>query len=462
MSDTDIRSTLSEKEQERLAKIDKLDSNKKRKKIIFGIVAAILIGFFIFGTIFGGMYILSYEGTEALIAGPDNYIPLDLYEKDIFGYFSDATEAVKVYDRTKLDISFDVNIPDESVVLSGENTENIMPLLSHIKPSLVSLISGFYDSERVTGEYGTDFSSVLYGTDFSKEDAEAVVEYNEETDRNISLVFTFPKDNFTEEGKISEIFTTDISSSVKDGITEKLSSMVNIENVEIEYDSFMMKAGIDREKNALTDVSLKRVCNVSCELTFIGEYADFGTLQLSFTLELSKNYRFTRVEMYFTSDVFYVTKGASDEFKTKVISDESPADTVLTFTSSDPEILSVEGRFFKANKVSKEPVTVSVEYTYNGVTYKDSCEFYVIVPVEGVKQTQKEISLKKGETKALSVKISPDDATLTEVFWFTTDENVALVDENGVVTAKNTGTASVYCITRDGNFKSSCAVEVSE
>lgn len=458
MSDMDIRSRLSEKEQERLSKIDKLDANKKRKKIIFAAVTAVLISFFVFGTIFGGIYILSYEGTEALEEQKKEYSPLPETEKEIIEAFAEFTADTKKYDGTKLDVSFDVNIPDESIVLKGDKAENVMPLLSHMKASVVSLISGFYENERRGGEYGTDFSGFLYKTDFTEEDVTAECSINEENENDARFIFTFPEKNEITE----EIFSTDISSAVIDGIKEKLSGMVNITDIEAAYESFVETASINREKNIITGVSQKRVCDVTAELEFIGEYSDFGRLTLSFTLELNKSYNFTRAEIYFTNDVFYVTKGASDEFKTKIVSDESPARTVLTFSSSNPEVLSVDGRFFKANKVSDESVTVSVEYTYNGVTYRDSCEFYVIVPVEGVKQVNKEISLKKGEAKELSVKISPDDATLKEVFWFTTDENIAAVDQNGVVTAKNAGSASVYCITRDGNYKSSCAVEVSE
>lgn len=458
MSDIDIRSNLSEKEQERLAKIDKLDSNSTRKKLIFAAVTVVLITFFVLGTIFGGMYILSYEGTEALPEAEKTYSPLPEDAEAVIKAFAAFTEETKKYDGTKLDVSLGVNIPDESISLTGEKAEGASPLFSHIKSAVVSLISDFYENERVKGEYGTNFSSYLYKTDFTTDAAAAECIINEENENNASFIFTFSAEN----EKTAEIFSMSASSAVIDGVKDKLSEMVNIKNIDISYDSFVLTADINREKNIMTGVSQNRVCTVTAELEFIGEYSDFGTLTLSFKLEINKNYNFSRVEMYFTDDVFYVTKGASDEFKTKTVSDESPAETVLTFTSSNPEILSVDGRFFKANKVSEEPVTVSVEYTYKGVTYRDTCEFYVIVPVEGVKQNEKEISLKKGDEKALSVTVSPDDATLKQVYWFTTDENIASVDENGVVTAKNAGSASVYCITRDGNYKSSCAVEVSE
>ena len=462
MSDIDIRTNLSSEEQQRLAKIDKLDSNKKRKKLIFAAVTVVLISFFVLGTVFGGMYILSYEGTEALPEAPKDYMTLPVDEAEIFNSFAVLTEETKNYAGTKLDISFDVSVPDDSVVITGDNADNVKPLFSYVKSSVVSLISSFYDSERVSGQYGTDFSELLYGTDFTTGDANAELIFNEETDKDVRFVFTFDEKAFSEDGKIADIFSTDVAAQVKDGIREKLSVMADITDINTEYKSFVIDAGIDREKNVIRGTSLKRICEISCRLEFIGDYSDFGTLDVSFVLELSKNYSFTRAEMYFTQDVFYVTKGASDEIKTKIISDESPADCVITYTSSDTSVLSVDGRFFKAHKVSSEPVILTAEYVYNGVTYTDTCEFYVIVPVEGVKQNEKEVSLKKGETKSLSVTISPDDATLTEVYWFTTDENIVSVDENGVISANNTGSAVVYCITLNGNYKASCAVNITE
>ena len=39
-------------------------------------------------------------------------------------------------------------------------------------------------------------------------------------------------------------------------------------------------------------------------------------------------------------------------------------------------------------------------------------------------------------------------------------ENIVKVGENGEITAVSEGTAEVYCITLDGNFRSSCTVTV--
>ena len=78
-----------------------------------------------------------------------------------------------------------------------------------------------------------------------------------------------------------------------------------------------------------------------------------------------------------------------------------------------------------------------------------------------MKVSEKELVLSKGEKFTQNAVISPENATLTTVYWFTTDENVASVDDNGVITANNEGSAEIYCITLDGNYKSACKVTVN-
>ena len=66
MDEKDIRSTLTEEERQRLEKIDRIDSNQKRKKVIIAAVTITLIAIFALGTVFGAKYILSYEGTAPM------------------------------------------------------------------------------------------------------------------------------------------------------------------------------------------------------------------------------------------------------------------------------------------------------------------------------------------------------------------------------------------------------------
>lgn len=72
------------------------------------------------------------------------------------------------------------------------------------------------------------------------------------------------------------------------------------------------------------------------------------------------------------------------------------------------------------------------------------------------------INLKVGNTEKLTVNIWPDKILDTEFIWTSSDENVATVDENGVVKAIGSGEAVITVSTVDGSISDSCKITVSE
>ena len=70
-------------------------------------------------------------------------------------------------------------------------------------------------------------------------------------------------------------------------------------------------------------------------------------------------------------------------------------------------------------------------------------------------------ALAVGESFALQAKVTPNNATMKTVSWSSSDETVATVDANGVVTALKIGTCKITVATDDGNKTASCAVTVS-
>ena len=65
------------------------------------------------------------------------------------------------------------------------------------------------------------------------------------------------------------------------------------------------------------------------------------------------------------------------------------------------------------------------------------------VPVEAVEADYSSVYMVVGETHTLSVRVLPDDATDKTVTWSSNDESVAVVDNNGNVTAKGAGYTQV-------------------
>ena len=62
--------------------------------------------------------------------------------------------------------------------------------------------------------------------------------------------------------------------------------------------------------------------------------------------------------------------------------------------------------------------------------------------------------LKVGDTSQFKAEIEPENATDATVTWSSSDEKVAEVDENGVVTAKSAGKATIKATANDGSGKS--------
>ena len=92
----------------------------------------------------------------------------------------------------------------------------------------------------------------------------------------------------------------------------------------------------------------------------------------------------------------------------------------------------------------------------------DSCTVFVRVPVESMKMNIKKLNLDIGEKAQLEATVSPKKATVKSVKWYSENEEVATVDENGYVTANKKGTVIVYALSDDGYYRSTCEVTVNE
>ena len=83
------------------------------------------------------------------------------------------------------------------------------------------------------------------------------------------------------------------------------------------------------------------------------------------------------------------------------------------------------------------------------------------VSVTGVSVSSTSVSLDKGNTYTLSASVSPSNATNKTVTWSSNNTAVATVSSAGVVTGVGPGTATITATTKDGGYKSTCAVTVS-
>ena len=97
-------------------------------------------------------------------------------------------------------------------------------------------------------------------------------------------------------------------------------------------------------------------------------------------------------------------------------------------------------------------------------TMKESTPDAPVVPdvrVTGVKLNVTSKSIAVGESFVLKATVSPSNATMQSVSWSSSDETVATVDADGIVTALKVGSCKITVATDDGNKTATCDVSVS-
>lgn len=99
-----------------------------------------------------------------------------------------------------------------------------------------------------------------------------------------------------------------------------------------------------------------------------------------------------------------------------------------------------------------------------GATLAASCTVTVTkedIRVTGVHLSDTAKTLNLESRALLTATVEPDNAANKNVTWSSSNENVATVDENGLVTAVGTGMAEITAETEDGGYTASCIVTVA-
>ncbi len=103
-----------------------------------------------------------------------------------------------------------------------------------------------------------------------------------------------------------------------------------------------------------------------------------------------------------------------------------------------------------------EPVTFELDSTYLSITPNE----LVMINVTGLTLDQTELTLPTGSTQQLSVTITPEDATDKRIAWSSSDETIAVVSDDAIVTAVAPGEATITVTSKDGQHSASCTVTV--
>lgn len=130
----------------------------------------------------------------------------------------------------------------------------------------------------------------------------------------------------------------------------------------------------------------------------------------------------------------------------------------LVWTSTDNDIATVDENGLISGIMLGDVFVIAASED-GGFT--DSC--YVVVtelPVESIELRVSEINVWMDDFEQINVNIFPEDAYNKEIIWTIENEDIATIDQDGVVTAVNSGNTFVIATSVDGGFTDTCQVNV--
>lgn len=143
-----------------------------------------------------------------------------------------------------------------------------------------------------------------------------------------------------------------------------------------------------------------------------------------------------------------------------VITNDRATNKNVTWSSSNTSKMKVDSNGVVTCMAVSYPATALITATTEDGGFTASCEVtFVKQKVDSVSVDITELTLTQGASQSVQAVINPSDATIKDVVWSTSNQEVATV-ENGVVTGVSVGDAVITVTTKDGGFTADCSVKV--
>lgn len=388
----------------------------------------------------------SFVDSEEKDDGNDGTEEIEYYETDASDSLSNLIQFLKDDIESSLEDSFECKS-----CTFGESSENIIVIPDFEGSDVVSA--------TCTYKY-YECASCGEKSDSEKENCELC---------GYAFPYTLKyKDDYTvvlelkSTEKIASLFSNLTCDEAKAILSDKLSGFAKLEDLVIGDYTYSITYGVNRLTGELSYYELKKEMIVSATFTCVDDYASVGKFSITDKLVEKNKFSFTWPGIELDCDSATVEPGKSSNLLATLRCD-NPTEYTIAWSSSDSSVITVdEEGYYKASKdADGKYAIITASFEFNGVVYEDSCTITVQVPVESMALNKRSVKLSVGENFCLVPSFSPKDATFrTVVGWYSSDENVATVSEDGTVCAVATGTATISTYSSDGYFKSTCEVTV--
>ena len=456
------------------------------KKHIYKIVVVILVLFFVGGVGMGAADILAIEGVRELYTPAEPLSKLPETNEEIVSYAGSViAKALEEKPYTQLDEIYSI---DKDSVINSLDNSRLNAAAKMAADGIDEKVESAYESN--TADYGESAAPFLSNSfQISANDIESVdfrrmyyrcsmctdsvnyEDFNEKCPKcgNMNSLELRYSDNY----EITLHIKPDSDSFRNSAFpkTEMLESVFAENANATSYYTFkylekeIKEANLFIKVNRLTDkietLRFETLADNTLSLNFGDEYSELNDVSVGYCAKDTVTYSFSWPGVKLNVDEKTIELGSTEVLKATLTCDD-PVKYDVVWTSSNEDTVTVdEEGYLKTHKQFGDSV-ITAKFIFNGAEYSDSCLVHVGVPAEGVDLNHGKLKLKTGSSQTLVAEFDPSDTTNTKCFWFTENKEVAVIDKSGKVTATGKGKTTVYVITDDGNFYSSCKVEVTD
>lgn len=452
------------------------------KKYLYKIVVVVLIVFFVGGVGIGAANILSIEGTRELYTPEEPLTPYPETDEQLVEYINSAIEKA-LEEKPLISMSESYSIDKDTITDSAGNAQ--------LEAAAKKASKGIRDLaekslEPKTADYSESAAGFLGKIDISTADVESA-EIDYEYYRCSMCTSNISLEDYGEEcpecgnlntleKRSSDVYKITIRLK-PDSVSVRNNAFPKNENIESilsegsqgfyslgKLDKTETGAVIYAEINRLTDkitcLRFETDFDMTADVDFSEAYRDIGRTGISASASDKYNYSFTWPGVSLNNHEMTVELGSTEVLKATLTCD-NPVEYDVIWSSDNEDILTIDEEGYLKTHKKIGDATITAKLVFKDREYTDTCLVHVGVPCEGVDLSKGKLKMSSGDTFSLVAKFDPKDTTNTVCYWFTEDESVATIDDNGLVTAVGKGKTVVSVITDDGNYYSSCEVEVN-
>jgi len=469
-------------------------SEKARSWIVRGVVIFLVLVFF-GGMVLGANDLLSREGQQP----PDPVLDASITDppegsEAIYAYVQKAMDmALAEKPKFAWDTTFayekDNNYLDEIEFTGGGHTDEW--LKNAVRLVALGAAERLYDNYP-SGEtqYGDDFARTLWNLPFDPAQLESAkctfVYYRctacgkgedewkaqcpeckaKGTEEKPIMVKDYRGDYaltlYFADGSplVDGVFRTRAPEEIIALLADPLAGAAALNGIEYSFRNARIEAAINRTTGRLQSLRFKRDVDARLDLALEPQFSSLGSTTLSLPLAESANFRFTWPAAVLSSHERVMDPRGNSQLTVRLDAPNGQ-ETPHVWASSDEAVCSVDQEgYLKAGREPGEAI-ISVSFELNGKTITDECAISVKVPAEKTKLNRRSLKLDPGEARQLKATVTPKNASYKDVTWHSENPDIAIVDENGTITALRPGQTSVYALSVDGYYRASCAMTVT-